>query len=65
MGEKQSAEDWERRIAALIPDPERRISVQGLLVSEMATLSEASTAAEPERPRQSSLMRIGKYHILK
>jgi len=64
MGEKQSAEEWERRIAALIPDPERRLSVQSLLVSEMATLSEASTAAEPDRPRQPPMTRIGKYQIL-
>ncbi|APW60899.1 WD40 repeat domain-containing serine/threonine protein kinase [Paludisphaera borealis] len=65
LGEKPSVDEWEHRISLLIPDAERRISIQNLLVSEMVTLSESSGAEGAlDRDGHTPMTRIGKYQIL-
>ncbi len=65
LGDRPSVDEWEHRISLLIPDVQRRSSVQNLLTSELATISESppngAAVAAFQRP---AMTRIGKYQIL-
>ncbi|AMV36634.1 hypothetical protein [Planctomyces sp. SH-PL62] len=47
LGDVTSVDEWEQRIRDMIPDPRRRRAIQGLLSTEMTTLSESSATTPP------------------
>ncbi len=62
-GDDATASEWARRVRAIVPDDRRREAIEGLLSTEMKTLSESTARAGPEPPPRAA-GRVGRYHVL-